>query len=511
MRQAVDDNQHLLGITQNAPGTSEENKMAAPMDISLQDGFFRIEKNIFLESWQLSHGSIYPEMCKITNTGSSSFTKRRVKKDPRKSTVFLFPGQGAQFVGMARSLLGYPNVEDIFVRARDILGYDILQLCVNGPLEELNKTVHCQPAVFLTSLAAVEKLRHENPTRSQSTAGCGQFLLGALNSLVGWIVFRGESCLASRVFLTSLAAVERLREENPAAVETCVAAAGFSVGEYAALVFSGALSFEEALYVVKERAEAMQRASEEVPSGMLSVLGRPQTRFPQLCHDARIYCKEIHNMEDPVCSIANYLYPQARVIGGNKEPPYNMEEPVCSIANYLYPQSRVIGGNKECLSYIRKHGKKYGLARMKPVPVSGAFHTALMESAQDATYKALQEVDIEVPVINVHSNEVDIEVPVINVHSNVDTSSYQNPHQMRRLLTEQVASPVKWEQLMHTLYERAQGQAFPDTYEVGPGGQLGAVLARVNMKARKEYQKVSCGEEDDSSSNAQATPATAND
>ncbi|XP_019638344.1 PREDICTED: malonyl-CoA-acyl carrier protein transacylase, mitochondrial-like isoform X1 [Branchiostoma belcheri] len=338
--------------------------------------------------------------------------KRRVKKDPRKSTVFLFPGQGAQFVGMARSLLGYPNVEDIFARARDILGYDILQLCVNGPLEELNKTVHCQPAVFLTSLAAVEKLRHENPT----------------------------------------------------AVETCVAAAGFSVGEYAALVFSGALSFEEALYVVKERAEAMQRASEEVPSGMLSVLGRPQTRFPQLCHDARIYCKEIHNMEDPVCSIANYLYPQARVIGGNKE----------------------------CLSYIRKHGKKYGLARMKPVPVSGAFHTALMLSAQDATYKALQEVDIE--------------VPVINVHSNVDTSSYQNPHQMRRLLTEQVASPVKWEQLMHTLYERAQGQAFPDTYEVGPGGQLGAVLARVNMKARKEYQKVSCGEEDsDLTSNVQAT------
>ncbi|XP_019638346.1 PREDICTED: malonyl-CoA-acyl carrier protein transacylase, mitochondrial-like isoform X2 [Branchiostoma belcheri] len=208
----------------------------------------------------------------------------------------------------------------------------------------------------------------------------------------------------------------------------------------------------------------MQRASEEVPSGMLSVLGRPQTRFPQLCHDARIYCKEIHNMEDPVCSIANYLYPQARVIGGNKE----------------------------CLSYIRKHGKKYGLARMKPVPVSGAFHTALMLSAQDATYKALQEVDIE--------------VPVINVHSNVDTSSYQNPHQMRRLLTEQVASPVKWEQLMHTLYERAQGQAFPDTYEVGPGGQLGAVLARVNMKARKEYQKVSCGEEDsDLTSNVQAT------
>ncbi|XP_078688232.1 malonyl-CoA-acyl carrier protein transacylase, mitochondrial-like [Branchiostoma floridae x Branchiostoma belcheri] len=338
--------------------------------------------------------------------------KRRVKKDPRKSTVFLFPGQGAQFVGMARSLLGYPNVEDIFARARDILGYDILQLCVNGPLEELNKTVHCQPAVFLTSLAAVERLRHENPT----------------------------------------------------AVETCVAAAGFSVGEYAALVFSGALSFEEALYVVKERAEAMQRASEEVPSGMLSVLGRPQTRFPQLCHDARIYCKEIHNMEDPVCSIANYLYPQARVIGGNKE----------------------------CLSYIRKHGKKYGLARIKPVPVSGAFHTALMLSAQDATYKALQEVDIE--------------VPVINVHSNVDTSSYQNPHQMRRLLTEQVASPVKWEQLMHTLYERAQGQAFPDTYEVGPGGQLGAVLARVNMKARKENQKVLCGEEDsDLTSNVQAT------
>ncbi|CAH1270274.1 MCAT [Branchiostoma lanceolatum] len=336
--------------------------------------------------------------------------KRRTRKDPRKSTILLFPGQGAQFVGMARSLLDYPHVEDIFTRAKDILGYDILQLCLNGPQEELNKTVHCQPAVFLTSLAAVE----------------------------------------------------RLREDNPMAVETCVAAAGFSVGEYAALVFSGALSFEEALYVVKERAAAMQRASEEAPSGLLSVMGRPQTKFPQLCHDARIYCREVHHMEDPVCSIANYLYPQARVIGGNKE----------------------------CLPYIRKNGKKYGLARMKPVPVSGAFHTSLMQSAQDATHKALREVDIE--------------VPVINVHSNVDASSYQNPHQMRRLLTQQVTSPVRWEQLMHVLYERPQGQEFPDTFEVGPGSQLGAVLSRCNMKARKEYQKVSCGEEDDYT-NVQAT------
>lgn len=89
--------------------------------------------------------------------------QRRPPVDPSACSVLLFPGQGSQFVGMGRGLLRYPNVQDMFGAARRVLGYDLLSLCLEGPEEELRKTVHCQPAVFVTSLAAVEKLNQENP------------------------------------------------------------------------------------------------------------------------------------------------------------------------------------------------------------------------------------------------------------------------------------------------------------------------------------------------------------
>lgn len=88
---------------------------------------------------------------------------RSRRKDPSGCSVFLFPGQGSQFVGMARGLLGYPNVREMFSIAQKVLGYNLLSLCLEGPEQELRKTVHCQPAVFVTSLAAVERLHHENP------------------------------------------------------------------------------------------------------------------------------------------------------------------------------------------------------------------------------------------------------------------------------------------------------------------------------------------------------------
>ncbi|MED6274985.1 hypothetical protein CHARACLAT_021818 [Characodon lateralis] len=193
-------------------------------------------------------------------------TERRHRKDPRGCSVLLFPGQGSQFVGMGRGLTKYPNVKEMFSAAQKILGYDLLSLCLEGPEEELLKTVHCQPAVFVTSLAAVEKLQHENPK----------------------------------------------------AIETCVAAAGFSVGEFAALVFAGAMTFSEALYAVKVRAEAMQEASELVPSGMLSVIGRPQAQYKYACLQAKEHCKSL-GIQEPVCSVANYLFPDGRVIAGHQQ------------------------------------------------------------------------------------------------------------------------------------------------------------------------------------------------
>lgn len=321
--------------------------------------------------------------------------RRRPRKDPSDRSVFLFPGQGSQFVGMGRGLLKYPNVKEMFTVAHQILGYDLLSLCLEGPEKELRKTVHCQPAVFVTSLAAVE----------------------------------------------------RLNQENPKAVETCVAAAGFSVGEFAALVFSGAMSYAEALYAVKVRAEAMQKASELVPSGMLSVIGRPQAQYKYACAQAKEHCKS-----------------------------EGIEEPVCSVANYLFPDGRVIAGHQKAMDFLKENSRDFHLVRVRPLPVSGAFHTELMESATEPLREVLRQVEVR--------------RPEINVYSNVDGKRYMSDDHVRKQLVKQLVSPVKWEQVLHEIYERVQGVSFPNTYEVGPGKQLGATLQKCNRKAFTKYTHV---------------------
>ncbi|XP_029351506.1 malonyl-CoA-acyl carrier protein transacylase, mitochondrial [Echeneis naucrates] len=336
-----------------------------------------------------------PEASAPLPDGAPEEPGRRRRKDPSSRSVLLFPGQGSQFVGMGRGLLKYPNVGDMFAVARKVLGYDLLSLCLEGPEEELRRTVHCQPAVFVTSLAAVE----------------------------------------------------RLNAENPQAIETCVAAAGFSVGEFAALVFSGAMNFAEALYVVKVRAEAMQKASELVPSGMLSVIGKHQAQYKYACVEAKKYCKSL-----------------------------GIEEPVCSVANYLFPDGRVIAGHQQALDFLQKNSRRLEFMRTKPLPVSGAFHTELMASATEPLREVLRQVEVR--------------RPEINVYSNVDGKRYMSESHVRRQLVKQLVSPVKWEQTMHEIYERMQGENFPQTYEVGPGKQLGATLQMCNRKAFKMYTQV---------------------
>ncbi|MCJ8743371.1 hypothetical protein PDJAM_G00093190 [Pangasius djambal] len=321
--------------------------------------------------------------------------RRRKGKPPGQVSVLLFPGQGSQFVGMGRGLLQYRNVKDMFTVAEKVLGYDLLSLCLNGPEEDLMKTVHCQPAVFVTSLAAVERLNHE----------------------------------------------------NPAAIENCVAAAGFSVGEFAALVFSGAMDFAEALFAVKVRAEAMQKASDAIPSGMLSVIGKPQANYKHACIQARQHCLSL-----------------------------GIQNPVCSIANYLFPDGRVIAGHLVALDFLQKNSKQLHFARTRLLPVSGAFHTELMEPAVQPLSDMLRQLEVR--------------RPEIAVHSNVDGKRYMQENHVRRQLAKQVVSPVKWEQTLHEIYERTQGQDFPNTYEVGPGRQLGATLQKCNMKAFRNYTHI---------------------
>jgi [acyl-carrier-protein] S-malonyltransferase len=149
--------------------------------------------------------------------------------------TFLFPGQGAQYVGMGRDLCAaLPAARRLFDEASALLGYDLLDVCANGPKERLDSTLVSQPALFVASLAALESLR----------------------------------------------------DSQPQAEAECVAAAGLSLGEYTALTFAGALSFRDGLLLVQRRGEAMQVAADAAPGAMVSVLGLDQARVEELCATA---------------------------------------------------------------------------------------------------------------------------------------------------------------------------------------------------------------------------------
>jgi [acyl-carrier-protein] S-malonyltransferase len=174
------------------------------------------------------------------------------------NVAFLFPGQGAQAVGMGKALCEVlPAARQRFDRASGILGYDLLDVCMNGPVERLNSTVVSQPAIFVASLTALEGLK----------------------------------------------------QSEPAVVDSCKAAAGLSLGEFTALTFAGVLTFEDGLKLVQRRGESMQAAADEAPGGMLSILGLEQGKVEELVEQARA---------EEVLRLANLLCPGNYAVSGHR-------------------------------------------------------------------------------------------------------------------------------------------------------------------------------------------------
>ncbi len=255
-------------------------------------------------------------------------------------TLLVFPGQGAQKVGMGAGLdKQFPEAKELFDKAKSILGYDLLDICVNGPEEKLNSTLVSQPALFVVSMAALARLKKEDPER----------------------------------------------------VKSCVVTAGLSLGEYTALVFAGVLSFEEGLKLVKIRAEAMQEAANAQPSGMVSVLGTSLT-------EAKVY--EL-----------------AATAAKNTNSP-------CSVSNVLCLGNIVISGSASACDEVVKLAESFGASKTVRLTVAGAFHSEFMRPAYAKLQEALKKVKFNPP-----------RLPIV---FNVDAEVESDPEKIKEKLAEQL-------------------------------------------------------------------------
>lgn len=307
-------------------------------------------------------------------------------RDARFASIVLFPGSLSGTKGLvSRKKLQLPIVQEMFSAASEILGFDLQETCLRGSFHDLSRQQIQQPAVLVASLAAVERLQHE----------------------------------------------------QPAALEMCTATAGYGVGEVTALTFAGAFSFEDAVRLVKLRAEAMHLAADVNPGGAVRVHCVAACRLSLVCSAAVEHCKRA-----------------------------GVEDPHCSVAAQLYPSCYVLAGSSEALSFLEKHSTELKLKRIVRLPDCGAFHTDLMRPASNVIEQALQLM----PVIK----------PAIRVLSSFTDREYVTPEHVRRLLPLQVQRPVLWQQVLGRLYHRPQGMQYPTTYECGPGDGLLSKMLRIN-------------------------------
>lgn len=197
------------------------------------------------------------------------------------------------------------------------------------------------------------------------------------------------------------------------------------------------------------RAESMQKASDRNKGGMATVLikNSHDSHLEKACKNAIEWCSD-----------------------------FGIEEPDCVVANYLFPQCKVISGNDEALRYIRSNMKTYNLLKVQAIPAYGAFHSKLMSGA--------------VPPFGAYLHSLNIEEPIINVYSNVTGLKYEGVSHINKQLPKQIISPVKWEQMMHLFCNIKVNGIQPEIFCVGPGTMLQTIVKHTNKKTWARTEKI---------------------